>query len=159
MLLANGGTIAGTVESLFSRPKGGERNAGSGGGGGSGGGSDDGSGGSGGGGGSGSWKPKRVVIFQPSASPKEDVRMLERDLEPFSTAGMPPGAENRGGGRGGGSGSGAGGGGGGCCGGDGAEDGDATVDVVKPLWLVDSVGSFRVLKPTVLHQVQQFRRN
>lgn len=154
MLLANGGTIVGTVESLFSRPKGGEWNAGSGGGGGgSGGGSEGGSGGSGGGGGS--WKPKRVVIFQhSSASPEEDVRMLERDLETFSTAGMPPGTEGGGGVRGGGSSGDGGGSGGG--GGNGAEDEDATVHVVTPLWLVDSVGSFRVLKPTVLHQIKQF---
>lgn len=127
MLVANGGAVAETIGSLFTRR------------GGAGGGRGAGDGGSGGGGrggaGSGSWRPRRVVIFQPSAaSPEEDARALERELATLAGVALSPPSSERGGGG-------------------GHEDSAAVVEVVKPLWLVDSVGSFRILKPTVTHRV------
>lgn len=123
MLLDNGGTVAGTIDALFRRQPGEGGGSGS-----AGGGRRDGSSTSS----SGCWRPPRVVIFQPSASSQEeDLRALARELAVHSKAWVSTGSESGGGSR---------------------RDWDA-VEVVKPLWLVDSVGSFRVLQPTVLHRV------
>lgn len=99
--------------------------------------------GGGGGGGGGGWRPRKVVIFQPS-SPDEDQRVLEEKKLAAALAAevelSRQGSEN----------SPRGGGG---CGRDGEE---VVVDVVRPIWLVDSVGCFRVLKPAVHHRVPGF---
>ncbi|CAM9689637.1 unnamed protein product, partial [Ectocarpus sp. 13 AM-2016] len=87
------------------------------------------SGGGGGGGGSGGWRPRRVVIFQPS-SPDEDQQALE---EKKLAAALAAEAElSRQGSKS------APRSGGGC----GRDDGGVgvVVDVVRPIWLVDSVG-------------------
>ncbi|CAM9512008.1 unnamed protein product [Pylaiella littoralis] len=136
MLLANGGRVVSTIASLFTRPAGAGAGAG---------GEGAGRRGSGGGSGSGGWKPRRVVIFQPSsASPAEDARALERELATLTAA--EPSSQNassesaRGGGGRGGPG----------------PDGSA-VEVVKPIWLVDSVGCFGVLRPSGQHRLPTFR--
>eukprot|EP00752_Nemacystus_decipiens_P010315 g9190.t1 len=144
MLLDNGGRVVSTIASLFTSPSGG------GGGGGSGGG-DDGSGRRSGGGGSssgsGGWRPQRVVIFQPSSeSPEEDAQALEEDMASVTgaerarrslAAAAAECARARGGG-----------GAGGMVGPD-----SAAIEVVRPIWLVDSVGCFRVLRPSVHHRL------
>lgn len=94
-----------------------------------------GAGGSGSNSSSGGWRPQRVVIFQPcAASAQKDALVLARELATFAELEPSPALESGGG-----------------VGGRGVGD---AVEVVKPLWLVDSVGSFRVLKPTVLHRVE-----
>lgn len=124
MLLANGGAIVETIGALFTHPQQGERVG-------------NGSGvgvkrhGTNNNSGNRSWRPQRVVIFQPpTASPGGRGGVLASELANLAEAGLSLGSEGAG----------------------GIEDG-ITVEVVKPLWLVDSVGSFRVLKPTVLHRV------
>ncbi|CAM9679221.1 unnamed protein product [Ectocarpus sp. 6 AP-2014] len=127
MLLANAGKVVSTLGSLCgarSNPLGS---------------------GSGGGGGSGGWRPRKVVIFQPS-SPDEDQRALEEKKLAAALAAEAElsrqGSESAprdGGGYG--------------------RDDDGVgvvVDVVRPIWLVDSVGCFRVLKPAVHHRVPGF---
>lgn len=143
MLLVNGGKVVKTIRSLFTRPTEaggeGEGRRGSGGGGGSGSGSGE--------GGSGRWRPRRVVIFQPSsASPAKDARALQRELVTLAEVDPSPQSTSSESAR---SGSGSGSGGRG-----GAEN--MAVEVVKPIWLVDSVGCFRVLKPTVQHRLPTF---
>ena len=95
--------------------------------------------------GSGGWRPRRVVIFQPSsASPEEDSRVLEEDMTSVSEAELSKqslaaeGARARGG-------SGAGSGGG---------PDNMAIEVVKPIWLVDSVGCYRVVRPSVHHRLK-----
>lgn len=127
MLLANAGKVVSTLGSLY-----GARSIplGS---------------GSGGGGGSGGWRPRKVVIFQPSSS-DEDQRALEEKKLAAALAAEAElsrqGSES------------APRGGGGC----GRDDDRVVVviDVVRPIWLVDSVGCFRVLKPAVHHRVPGF---
>lgn len=134
MLLDNGGRVVTTIDSLFTRP------AGAGGNGDDGAGrrSDSGSSSSG----SGAWRPRRVVIFQASShSPEEDARVLDTDLasaaevELSRQALASEGARARGG---------------------GAGPDSLAVEVVKPIWLVDSVGCFRVLRPSVHHRLPTF---
>lgn len=84
-----------------------------------------------------SWRPQRIVIFHPSAaSPQEDARVLARELNAFDKASFPQSSQSGGGG-----------------GGVGRVADRGAVEVLKPLWLVDSIGCFRALKPTVLHRV------
>lgn len=90
-----------------------------------------------------------MVIFQPSSeSPEEDVRVLEEDLASVVEAELSKrtsktrtlaaeGARARGGGAGGW--------------GSGPPD-NMAIEIVKPIWLVDSVGCFRVLGPSVDHR-------
>eukprot|EP00903_Cladosiphon_okamuranus_P010353 g9796.t1 len=99
--------------------------------------------------GSGAWRPQRVVIFQPSSeSPEDDARVLEEDLACAVEAEMSKqasktsslsaeGARARGGG----------------AGDRGAGPDNMAIEVVKPIWLVDSVGCFRVLIPSVHHRL------
>lgn len=142
MLLANGGAVVETIGSLFAAAQpasDGNNNSSSGGNGGADGVKD----GSGGGDGthgassgisssrSGGWTPRRVVIFQPRvSSPEVDARALARELADHVTRlGFSSGSPGRDGG------------------------GASTAEVVRPVWLVDSVGSFRVLRPTEVHRV------
>lgn len=138
MLLDNGGRVVSTIGSLFTRPAG------------AGGGSDEGAArrSDGGGSGSGGWRPRRVVIFQPSSeSPEEDARVLEEELASVTQAELSlskqslasegPGAR-------------AGGAGG------GGPPNNMAIETVKPIWLVDSVGCFRVLRPSVHHRLPTF---
>lgn len=148
MLLANGGTVVETIGSLFAVQPVGDGSSGGNGGadGGIGGAHDDvGSRSSSGGG----WTPRRVVIFQPCvSSPDEDASALARELgDRLARPGSSPGSPESGDGGGG-----SGGSGGGMARG-GRGGGVATAEVVRPLWLVDSVGSFRVLNPTEVHRV------
>lgn len=154
MLLANGGRVMSTIGSLFARPDGARGGCGddgvsrrNDGGSNTGGGS---SSGSSGGSGSGGWRPRRVVIFQPSSdSPEEDARVLEEDLAAAAEAEKElsrhsqrvasEGARPRGVGAGG-----------------GAGPDNTAIEVVKPIWLVDSVGCFRVLRPSVHHRLPSF---
>lgn len=126
MLLANGGTVVETISDLLARQAGGnsiENRCGR----------RDGRSNSSSGGGT--WRPTRVVIFQPSVdSPEGDIEALARDLAVHSVVPSSSGSEK--GGRGG-----------------SAKRHGGEVEVVKALWLVDSIGSYRVLQPTVVHRV------
>lgn len=124
MLLANGGTVVESISNLLARGGGsstenrcgrrdGKSNSSS-----------------------GTWRPPRVVIFQPSVDSQEgDMEALARDLAVHSMVPSSSGSEK--GGRGG-----------------GAKRHGGEVEVVKALWLVDSIGSYRVLQPTIVHRVQ-----
>lgn len=147
MLLANGGAVVETIGSLFAAQPVGDSSSGGNGGAGRGkdgsidGAHDDvGSTGS-----SSGWTPRRVVIFQPCVfSPDKDASALARELDDrLARLGSSPGSPESNGGGGSGGGVARGGRGGGV----------ATAEVVRPLWLVDSVGSFRVLKPSEVHRV------
>lgn len=79
---------------------------------------------------------RRVVLFQASASsPERDAVALSRELRALAekSAGMHglPGA----------------------CGKTGGAGLGVCVEVVRPLWLVDSIGAFRALTPSDLHRV------
>ncbi|CAN0370907.1 unnamed protein product [Ectocarpus fasciculatus] len=132
MLLANAGKVVNTLGSLC-----GTRSTALG----------PGGGGGGGGGGSGGWRPRRVVIFQPS-SPDEDERVLEEKKLAAALAATEAELSRQGSEE-----SAPRGGGGGVC---GRGDEVVGVDVVRPIWLVDSVGCYRVLKPAVHHRVPGF---
>lgn len=78
---------------------------------------------------------RRIVLFQASASyPQEDVRALATELAALEEVSVLPGPE-----------------GGSTRRISGREEWG--VEVMRPLWLVDCVGSFRMLNPTDLHRV------
>lgn len=126
MLLANGGTVVESISNLLARGGGGssiENRCGR----------RDGRSSSSS---SGTWRPTRVVIFQPPVDSQEgDIEALAKDLAVHSMVPSSSGSEK--GGRGG-----------------GAKRHGGEVEVVKALWLVDSIGSYRVLQPTIVHRVQ-----
>lgn len=70
-------------------------------------------------------RPRRVVLFQASgSSPQRDAESLATQLAALELER----ARQR-------------------------DVGVGEVEIMRPLWLVDSIGSFRVLKPTDLHRV------
>lgn len=126
MLKANGGIVAETLRSLFSRRD--VLPVGSSGGGGTGVEVDS--------NGNSERRRRRIVLFQALASsPEHDARALARDLASLSKSSSTTGSTSSGQGRAMGV---AGGG---------------EVEVMRALWLVDCIGSFRVLNPTHVHKV------
>lgn len=78
---------------------------------------------------------RRVVLFQASPSaPERDARALAKELLSVGRPSPPIGGSGASRGR-------------------GREIGVGEVEILRPLWLVDSIGSFRVLAPSDVHRV------